>query len=126
MLNHQKDERCTLLKPRLCRYQSLIELSVLFRVRSNMNRMATASLETSGSIETNSRWPPRSQIYEGSRVCVGAGTKERIQGRTKGETRVPSCSARQFKAIQEGQRTEKVISVFRIEMVFSIKLTPSV
>lgn len=46
-----------------------------------MNKMATASLQTRGSMLTNSRCPPRSQI-------------------------------------------EKVISVFRIEMVFSIKLTP--
>lgn len=70
-----------LLKPRPWRYHSLIELRVLLRVRSNMNRMATASLHTRGSILTNSRCPPRSQI-------------------------------------------EKVISVLRIEMVFSMKLTP--
>ncbi len=70
-----------LLKPRPCRYHSLIELRVLFLVRSNMNRMATASLQTNGSILTNSLCPPRSQI-------------------------------------------ENVISVFRIDMVFSMKLTP--
>lgn len=46
-----------------------------------MNNIATASLQTKGSILTNSRCPPRSQM-------------------------------------------EKVISVFRIEMVFSMKLTP--
>lgn len=51
-----------MLKPLAWRYHSLIELSVLLRDRSNMKRMATASLQTSGSIETNSRWPPRSQI----------------------------------------------------------------
>lgn len=70
-----------LLNPLPCRYHSLIELSVLFRVRSNMNKIATASLQTRGNMLTNSRCPPRSQI-------------------------------------------EKVISVFRIEIVFSIKLTP--
>lgn len=70
-----------LLKPRPCLYHSLMEFRVLFRVRSNMNKMATASLQTRGSMLTNSRWPPRSQI-------------------------------------------EKVISVLRIDMVFSIKLTP--
>lgn len=43
----------TLLNPRAWRYHSLIELRVLFRVRSNMNKMATASLQTSGSIVTN-------------------------------------------------------------------------
>ena len=48
-----------------------------------MKSMATASLHTRGSMLTNSRWPPRSQI-------------------------------------------ENVISVLRIEMVFSMKLTPSV
>ena len=46
-----------------------------------MNSSATASLQTSGSMLTNSRWPPRSQI-------------------------------------------ENVISVLRIEIVFSMKLTP--
>ena len=46
-----------------------------------MKSMATASLQTRGSMLTNSRWPPRSQI-------------------------------------------EKVISVLRIEIVFSMKLTP--
>ena len=71
-----------LLKPRPWRYHSLMLFSVLLRVRSNMKRMATASLQTSGSMLTNSRCPPRSQI-------------------------------------------EKVISVFRMEMVFSMKLTPA-
>lgn len=70
-----------LLKPRPCLYHSLMEFKVLFLVRSNMKRMATASLQTSGSILTNSLWPPKSHI-------------------------------------------EKVISVFRIEIVFSMKLTP--
>ena len=70
-----------LLKPLPWRYHSLMEFSVLFRVKSNMNKIATASLQTSGSIFTNSRWPPRSQM-------------------------------------------ENVISVFRIEMVFSMKFTP--
>ena len=70
-----------LLKPRPCLYHSLMEFRVLFRVRSNMKRMATASLQTRGSMFTNSRWPPRSQI-------------------------------------------EKVISVLRMDMVFSMKLTP--
>lgn len=70
-----------LLKPRPCLYHSLMEFNVLFLVRSNIKSMATASLQTKGSMFTNSRWPPRSQM-------------------------------------------EKVISVFRIEMVFSMKLTP--
>jgi hypothetical protein len=69
----------TLLKPLACRYHSLILLSVDFRERSNMNKIATASLQTSGNILTNSRWPPRSHI-------------------------------------------ENVISVFRMEIVFSMKL----
>lgn len=51
-----------LLNPRACRYHSLTLLRVDFRVRSNMNRMATASLETRGSIDTNSLWPPKSHI----------------------------------------------------------------
>src|SRR5215472_2345103 len=51
-----------LLKPRPCRYHSLIELRVLLRVRSNMNKMATASLQTRGSMLTNSRCPPKSQM----------------------------------------------------------------
>ena len=70
-----------LLKPLPWRYHSLIELRVLLRVRSNMNSSATASLQTRGSMLTNSRWPPKSQI-------------------------------------------ENVISVLRIEIVFSMKLTP--
>ena len=52
----------TLLNPRACRYHSFTELSVDFRDRSNMNKMATASLQTRGNIFTNSRWPPRSHI----------------------------------------------------------------
>ena len=45
----------TLLNPLACLYHSLILFNVDLRVRSNMNRMATASFETRGSIETNSR-----------------------------------------------------------------------
>lgn len=71
-----------LLNPRPCRYHSLILFSVLFRVKSNMNKMATASLQTSGNMLTNSLCPPKSQM-------------------------------------------ENVISVLRIEIVFSIKLTPA-
>lgn len=52
----------TLLNPRAWRYHSFTEFSVDFRERSNMNRIATASLQTSGSILTNSRWPPKSHI----------------------------------------------------------------
>ncbi|KAG5220292.1 hypothetical protein IMY05_C4628000900 [Salix suchowensis] len=52
----------TLLKPRACRYHSLTEFSVDFRERSNMKRMATASLHTNGNMLTNSRCPPRSHI----------------------------------------------------------------
>lgn len=56
--NHEQ----TLLNPRAWRYHSFTEFSVDFRERSNMNRMATASLQTSGSMLTNSRWPPKSHI----------------------------------------------------------------
>ena len=49
-------ERRTLLNPLACRYHSLIEFSVLFLDKSNMNKMATASLQTSGSIVTNLRF----------------------------------------------------------------------
>jgi hypothetical protein len=52
----------TLLNPRAWRYHSFTEFSVDFRERSNMNRIATASLQTSGSMLTNSRWPPKSHI----------------------------------------------------------------
>ena len=45
----------TLLNPLACRYHSLIELSVDFRLKSNINNMATASLQTKGNILTNSR-----------------------------------------------------------------------
>ena len=51
-----------MLNPLACLYHSFIELSVDFLERSNMKRMATASLQTSGSMFTNSRWPPRSHI----------------------------------------------------------------
>jgi hypothetical protein len=51
-----------LLNPRACRYHSFTEFSVDFRERSNMNRIATASLHTKGNIFTNSRCPPRSHI----------------------------------------------------------------
>lgn len=44
-----------LLKPLVCLYHSRILFSVDFLVKSNMKRMATASLDTSGSMETNSR-----------------------------------------------------------------------
>lgn len=73
----------TLLNPLACRYHSFTEFKVDFLDKSNMNNMATASLHTSGSMFTNSRCPPRSQI-------------------------------------------ENVIVVRRTEIVFSIKLTPSV
>jgi hypothetical protein len=72
-----------LLNPLPCRYHSLILFRVLFLVKSNMKRIATASLQTRGNMLTNSRCPPKSQI-------------------------------------------EKVISVLRIEIVFSMKFTPSV
>jgi hypothetical protein len=51
-----------LLKPRACRYHSLTEFNVDFRDRSNMKSSATASLQTSGSMLTNSRWPPKSHM----------------------------------------------------------------
>lgn len=47
--------RQTLLNPLACLYHSLILFKVDLRVRSNMNRIATASLDTRGNIETNSR-----------------------------------------------------------------------
>jgi hypothetical protein len=52
----------TLLKPLACLYHSLTEFNVLFRDKSNMNKIATASLHTSGNMFTNSRWPPKSHI----------------------------------------------------------------
>lgn len=55
-------KKFTLLNPRACRYHSFTELRVDLRDRSNMNKMATASLQTSGSMFTNSRCPPRSQM----------------------------------------------------------------
>ena len=48
-------EERTLLNPRACLYHSFTEFSVDLRERSNMNRMATASLHTRGSMFTNSR-----------------------------------------------------------------------
>jgi hypothetical protein len=42
----------TLLKPLAWRYHSLMELRVDLRERSNMKRMATASLHTKGSMLT--------------------------------------------------------------------------
>lgn len=87
-LKSKELEGLTLLNPLACLYHSLILFKVDLRVRSNMNRMATASLETSGSMETNSLWPPRSHIWrvggvdaeegwtrisrggEGMRVCM--------------------------------------------------------
>ena len=57
------DGKLTLLKPLACLYHSFTLFRVVFRVRSNIKSIATASLETRGSMETNSRWPPRSQIY---------------------------------------------------------------
>jgi hypothetical protein len=62
-----------------------------------MKRIATASLETRGSMDTNSRCPPRSQIWKVQQDVVRASTP-----------------------------TENVISVFRMLIVFSIKLTPRV
>jgi hypothetical protein len=55
-------ELLTLLKPLACLYHSLTEFNVLFLDKSNMNRIATASLHTNGSMFTNSRWPPKSHI----------------------------------------------------------------
>lgn len=56
------DDTRTLLNPRAWRYHSFTELRVDFRERSNMKRMATASLQTRGSMFTNSLWPPKSHI----------------------------------------------------------------
>ena len=49
------------MNPLACRYHSFTEFRVDFLDRSNMNRIATASLHTRGNIFTNSRCPPRSQ-----------------------------------------------------------------
>jgi hypothetical protein len=54
--------RQTLLKPRACLYHSFTEFNVDFRDKSNMKRIATASLHTRGSMFTNSLCPPRSHI----------------------------------------------------------------
>lgn len=43
--------------PRACLYHSFMEFSVDVRVRSNINKIATASLQTRGSMFTNSLWP---------------------------------------------------------------------
>jgi hypothetical protein len=45
----------TLLNPLACLYHSFILFRVDFLVRSNMNRMATASFDTRGNMLTNSR-----------------------------------------------------------------------
>lgn len=52
----------TLLKPRAWRNQSLTLLSVDVLVKSKRKRIACASLQTRGSIFTNSLCPPRSQM----------------------------------------------------------------
>ena len=52
----------TLLNPLACRYHSFTEFSVDFLDRSNMKRIATASLHTKGSMFTNSLCPPKSHI----------------------------------------------------------------
>lgn len=63
-LHHPSTTTLTLLNPLACLYHSFTEFKVLFLVKSNMNKIATASLLTRGSIDTNSRCPPRSQIYD--------------------------------------------------------------
>ncbi len=73
-----------LLKPLACRYHSFTLLRVAFRVRSNMNRMATASLDTRGNIDTNSLCPPRSQIL---RISEGDHCTYR-----KGYFCIPDCN----------------------------------
>lgn len=47
------------LSPRACRYHSLTEVRVDFRERSNIKKIADASLHTKGNIERNSRWNRR-------------------------------------------------------------------
>jgi hypothetical protein len=54
--------RLTRLSPLACRYHSFTLSNVDFLERSNMKNIATASLQTNGSILKNSRCPPRSQM----------------------------------------------------------------
>lgn len=68
MIASEMGRGLTLLNPLVCLYHSRILFSVDFLVRSNMKRMATASLDTSGSIETNSRCPAGS-VSSGMECC---------------------------------------------------------
>src|SRR5260221_136341 len=61
-LTFDAQEEHTLLKPRAWRYHSFTEFKVDLRVKSNMNKMATASLQTKGDMFTASLCPPTSQI----------------------------------------------------------------
>ena len=89
----------TRLNPLACRYHSLIEFSVCRRVRSNINKIATASLQTRGSILTNSLWPKIDKLMTKSLTGVILPPRSQILN---------------------------VISVLRMHIVFSIKLTPSI
>lgn len=93
--------RLTLLKPLACLYHSFTEFNVDFLDRSNMNRMATASLQTSGNMLTNSRWPSFGILTQQSRHLPDI-TRDK-----------PPKS-----------QIENVIVVRRTDIVFSMKLTP--
>jgi hypothetical protein len=93
----------TLLIERTCRYHSFTLVSVAFRDKSNMKRMATASLHTSGSMLINSRWPGRALHQNKSR-----------------------CRNDMIPFAPPKSHILNVISVLRKAMVFSMKLTPSV
>jgi hypothetical protein len=77
----EKITKNTLLKPLACRYHSLTLFNVDLRDRSNINKIATASLHTKGNIFTNSRCPasPLHFIHSsfaarmGVLVCVASG-----------------------------------------------------
>lgn len=122
------------MNPLACLYHSFTEFKVVFRVKSNMNKIATASLLTSGSMDTNSRWPPRSQIC----VCLSHLALSWVM-RVRA---VRPCGRVVWSMVQcvrhndahpcpwhrHRQRvlTENVISVFLIVIAFSMKFTPRV
>lgn len=91
----------TLFSPRACLYHSLMLLRVDLRVRSNVKRMATASLHTRGNMLTNSFWPNSDDVR-----------------------RIHSFFRWWWVCLPPRSHMLKVISVFRITTDRSIKLTP--